>query len=72
MATYAKTRKANGDILDSKVKNIIGTWWVGRFMPMTERSWRQSDINNSNKYVNQYIFADQLEKTMEIVRYRQN
>ena len=90
MATYTKTRKANGDVLDSKVKNIIGTWRVGRFMPMTERSWsinmyalskvwyrthcvdlRQIDINNINKYVNQYLFADQLEKPMEIVRYRQ-
>ena len=89
MATYTKTRKANGDILDAKVKNIIGTWRVGRFMPLTERSWsinmyalskvwyrthcvdlRQCDINNINKYVRQYLFADQLEKPMEIVRYR--
>ena len=89
MATFTQTRKANGDILVTKVKNIFGGWRAGRFMPMTDRGWsintyglskvwyrthcvdlRQSDINNINKSVRQYLFADQLEVPMEIVRYR--
>ena len=88
-ATFTQTRKINGDILVSKVKNVIGSWRVGRFMPMTERGWsintfalskvwyrthcvdlRQGDVNNINKSVRQFLFADQLESPMEVVRYR--
>ena len=39
MTTYTQTRKANGDIQVTKVKNIFGAWRTGRFMPLTDRSW---------------------------------
>ena len=39
MATFTQTQKINGDILVSKVKNVVGSWKVGRFLPMTERGW---------------------------------
>ena len=37
-ATQTQTRKANGDLLQNRVKNIIGPWRGGRFMPLTIRS----------------------------------
>jgi hypothetical protein len=38
-ATPTQTRKANGDILQSRVKNTIGPWQAGKFMPLTQRPW---------------------------------
>ena len=38
-ATHSQTRKANGDELQSRVKNTIGPWQTGKFMPLTQRSW---------------------------------
>ena len=38
-ATATQTRKANGDILQSRIKNTIGPWQAGKFMPLTERPW---------------------------------
>ena len=37
-ATYIATRKANGDELQEKVKNVVGPWKAGKFMPLTMRS----------------------------------
>ena len=37
-ATQTQTRKANGDLFQNRVKNIIGPWRGGRFMPLTIRS----------------------------------
>ena len=37
MANYQKTRKDNCDELQTKVKNIIGSWRGGKFMPLTNR-----------------------------------
>ena len=37
MATYTSTRKANGDILQEKIKNLVGSWRSGKFMPLTMR-----------------------------------
>ena len=36
-ATHTHTRKANGDILVDKVKQTIGRWQGGKFMPLTLR-----------------------------------
>ena len=38
-ATHTQTRKANGDILQTKIKNVIGPWRAGKFMPLTQRPW---------------------------------
>ena len=39
MATWTKTKKANGDALQSKVKNTIQPWKGGKFLPLTQRCW---------------------------------
>ena len=39
MATWAKTRKANGDAVQLKVKNTINPWKSGKFLPVTQRGW---------------------------------
>ena len=36
-ATYAATRKVNGDELQDKVKKVVGPWRAGKFMPLTMR-----------------------------------
>ena len=36
-ATFAKTRKVNGDQLVSRIKNTLGPWKSGKFMPLTMR-----------------------------------
>lgn len=36
-ATHTQTRKTNGDILQEKIKNTIGPWKGGKFMPLTQR-----------------------------------
>jgi hypothetical protein len=38
-ASHTQTRKVNGDALQSRVKNIVGPWRSGRFMPLTQRPW---------------------------------
>ena len=37
-ATYSSTRRANGDILQERVRNTIGPWKGGRFMPLNLRA----------------------------------
>ena len=39
MATWTKTRKTNGDALQSKIKNTIQPWKAGKFLPITQRGW---------------------------------
>ena len=39
MASWAKTRKANGDALQERVENTIRPWKGGKFMPVTQRGW---------------------------------
>ena len=36
-SSYQKTRKVNGDDLQTKVQNIVGGWKGGKFMPLTNR-----------------------------------
>ena len=38
MATFLHTRKVNCDDLQNKVKNVIGPWKGGKFMPLSQRS----------------------------------
>ena len=38
-ATFIQTRKANGEQLQNKVKNTVGPWKAGRFMPLTLRPY---------------------------------
>ena len=34
-----QTRKANGDEIQTRIRNIIGLWKAGKFMPLTQRPW---------------------------------
>ena len=36
-ATYSATRKANGDELQDTIKQVVGPWRSGKFMPLTMR-----------------------------------
>ena len=38
-ATWTQTRKANGDIAQSRAENTIRVWKSGKFMPLNMRSW---------------------------------
>ena len=38
-ATWQQTRKANGDIVQSRVTNNINAWRSGKFMELTARPW---------------------------------
>ena len=39
MASWAKTRKVNGDALQLRVQNTIRPWKAGKFLPLTQRGW---------------------------------
>ena len=89
MATFTKTRQANGDIVQGKVRNVIGPWCGGKFMPLNERSsslntyafpkiwykahmmeYRVKDLNYFDKQGNKWLFADLLEKPIDLIKYR--
>ena len=38
-ANYSATRRENGEILKKRVKDRIGSWKSGKFMPLTSRPW---------------------------------
>ena len=38
-STWAQTRKANGDIVESRVSNTTRQWKAGKFMPLNMRGW---------------------------------
>ena len=38
-ATWLQTRKANGDIVQARVSDLIRTWKSGKFMDLTARPW---------------------------------
>ena len=38
-ATFTQTRKTNGDQIQTRIRNIVGPWKAGRFMPLTLRSY---------------------------------
>ena len=37
LSSFQKTRKVNGDDLQTRIKNTIGPWRGGKFMPLTSR-----------------------------------
>ena len=39
MATWGKSRKANGDVLQQRIENTVRPWRSGKFMPVTQRGW---------------------------------
>ena len=43
-STFVQTRKANGDQLQSRVKNTIGPWKAGKFMPLTLRPYSANHV----------------------------
>ena len=47
LSTFQKTRKVNGDDLQSRVKNVVGPWRGGKFMP----------LNNRPHSINNYCFS---------------
>ena len=38
-ATFSSTRKANGDMLQTRIKNTVGPWKGSRFIPLTIRPY---------------------------------
>ena len=38
-ATFSNTRQLNGDKVQEKVKNVLGTWRGGKFMPLVQRPY---------------------------------
>ena len=88
-ATYMATRKANGEVLQEKIKKVVGPWRAGKYMPLIMRPYslnsyalpklwhrcntinlRIGDINNINKLVKSWLYADLLEKPEELALYR--
>ena len=42
-ATWQQTRKANGDIVQSRVSDTINAWKSGKFMDLPARPWSLFD-----------------------------
>ena len=38
-STFTQTRKVNGEILQARIKNTVGPWKAGRFMPLSQRAF---------------------------------
>ena len=49
-ATSTQTRMANGDELVERVKNKVGPWLSGKFMPITQRPWSLNNYALSKVY----------------------
>ena len=49
-ATNTQTRMANGDELVLRVKNKVGPWQGGRFMPLSQRPWSLNNYALSKTY----------------------
>ena len=45
MATHTQSRKANGDLLVDRVKNTMGPWRGGKFMPLSLRCHSEELFN---------------------------
>ena len=39
MASWAKTRKVNGEAIQKQIENTIRPWKSGKSMPVTQRGW---------------------------------
>ena len=49
-ATNTQTRMANGDELVKRVKNKVGPWQAGKFMPLSQRPWSLNNYALSKVY----------------------
>ena len=49
-ATNTQTRMANGDELVLRVKNKVGPWQAGKFMPISQRPWSLNNYALSKVY----------------------
>ena len=38
-STFTQTRKVNGDLIQERLKNTVGPWKAGRFMPLSQRAF---------------------------------
>ena len=38
-STFTQTRKVNGELLQTRTKNMVGPWKAGRFMPLSQRAF---------------------------------
>ena len=65
MATYSSTRRANGEILKERVRNTIGPWKGGRFMPMNLRAHSV----NCFAYSKLYYRCNVIDPRIEDVKY---
>ena len=65
MATYSSTRRANGEILKERVRNTIGPWKGGRFMPMNLRAHSV----NCFAYSKLYYRCNVIDPRVEDVKY---
>ena len=65
MATYSSTRRANGDILKERVRNTIGPWKGGRFMPLNLRAHSV----NCFAYSKLYYRCNVIDPRVEDVKY---
>ena len=74
-ATFSQTRQLNGDKVQEKVKNVVGSWKGGIFMPLIQRPYsvnsfciskisssinlREGDFKAMNSQIKSWVFADQ-------------
>ena len=49
-ATNTQTRMANGDELVTRLKNKVGLWQSGKFMPISQRPWSLNNYALSKVY----------------------
>ena len=38
-STFSQTRRVNGELLQNRIKNIVGPWKAGRFMDLSQRAF---------------------------------
>ena len=57
-ATTTQTKKANGDTLQTRIKNTIGPWQAGKFMPLNQRPWSINSYALSKCWYNlKYLYC---------------
>ena len=84
MASWAQTRKVNGDTLQLKVKNTVNPWKGGKFLPITLNSYalskvwfraksvdlRVGDVKAITSSCKSWLYLDMFAKSEEMVLHR--